>query len=158
MAQSQPAWSDYTGRETERHPYRERSDDDPEHYIDFHQLSLNDRNRPASLTSDSTYLSSSIDSSSRGPGLRQLSSAAESVDEGDGFLSSSNVAQELRNLANLRRLSLDVSNNHNVDPDVPLQAYDLAPAHHKSAGADDDALIGDSLYWVYVYAHEIDVC
>ncbi|ORY81400.1 hypothetical protein BCR37DRAFT_398998 [Protomyces lactucae-debilis] len=150
MASNEATIREYEARALDRARPRQPSDGDVEHYIDLYRLSLDGQPTPASYTPglSSSHSGNSPVSQDNLADLRQLSSDAA---EEDGFLSSSNVAQELRNLANLRRLSLDVSNNHNVDPDVPLQSFDLAPGQG-SPGDDDDAL-GDSLYWVPAGIH-----
>ena len=68
------------------------------------------------------------------------------------FIFSDDVAQELRNLQNLRRLSLDVSN---FDPDVPPQNYDISPTlqtQERTEDQDEDNM-GNSLYWVPARIH-----
>lgn len=71
------------------------------------------------------------------------------IDDSDhDFLFSSDVAQELKNLRTLRRLSLDGAK---LDPDVPSQNYEVAPAMKKPDETEDD--MGNSLYWVPARIH-----
>lgn len=67
---------------------------------------------------------------------------------GQDFLTTNDVAQELKNLRTLRRLSLDGAK---LDPDVPPQNYEVAPTIKK--GHDEEDSIGNSLYWVPARIH-----
>ncbi|CCG81172.1 putative Telomere silencing protein Zds1 [Taphrina deformans PYCC 5710] len=67
----------------------------------------------------------------------------------DDFIYSGDVDQELKNLQNLRRISLDVSK---LDPDVPSQTYELSPAP-PSHTPTEDSDVGQSLYWVPARIH-----
>ncbi len=84
-----------------------------------------------------------------------LATTTEDCDEDDdeGGLSSDDVAKELKNLQNLRRISLDLSD---VDPDLPLQDFDQGPAMARSITSEDgDA--SDNMYWVYAYVFAWDL-
>lgn len=63
------------------------------------------------------------------------------------FFFTSDVAQELKNLRTLRRLSLDGAQ---LDPDVPTQNYEMSPTIQKATEEDD---MGNSLYWVPARIH-----
>lgn len=118
-------------------------------------------NRPLALRRESGELETYIDmyglskEARRGNSQATLTQTAEqSQGEAPPLFYSDDVAQELRNLQNLRRLSLDISN---FDPDVPPQNYEIAPVLQAGESghpnSEEEANLGSSLYWVPARIH-----
>lgn len=109
--------------------------------------------RPLSIRHLSADLDNYIDMYGLNQGIQddRDNSHLEGTSQHD-FLSSNDVAQELKNLQNLRRISLDGSK---LDPDVPPQNFQVTPTlkTHTQEDGESEADTDKSLYWVPARIH-----
>lgn len=86
-------------------------------------------------------------------GVRNSSGLRESMSDpyGNVDFSTDDVAQELRTLRDLRRLSLD---GNNLDPDLRPTTYERSPSVTSSpTGSEDDDILADDSVWVPANIH-----